>query len=464
MTATTSVLTAFVSWKIIPAALSLRSPAELETLNTRLAASYADIEQKVNERTAELTATNELLQQRGEQLQIALASAEAANQAKTDFLANMSHEIRTPMNAVIGLANILSYSSPITPKQKELIQTLQLSADSLLSLINDLLDIAKIESRNIHFEQIVFSVPEMVSEVISIMTVEAEAKKLLLRQIVECDCINERLFIGDPARIRQVLLNLCTNAIKFTEVGSIFIEVTRRPTPQEEIEELIFRVEDTGIGIPPDKLETIFYKFVQADSSINRKYGGTGLGLAITKTLTELMGGTITVTSEPGKGSIFTVRLPMRRQEKKSEHSIPSAEEHKTIQENNTSGQHVLLVEDTPGNVLVATTLLEMFGFTYDVANNGLEAVNLVKSAKHYDAIIMDLQMPVMNGDDATRNIRAFESENSLSKTPIIGMTAHALPHYRKDCLEAGMDDYISKPFDPEIFKEKLTSLIRSRI
>ena len=239
--------------------------------------------------------------------------ADRSNSAKTEFLANMSHEIRTPMNAVIGLAHVLALSTPLTPKQKECINVLKASGDSLLYLINDLLDISKIESGKIVLEHRAFHVSELIHEVISMMGTRAQEKGLDLVFINECNHITERPFMGDPARIKQIVTNLCSNAIKFTEHGKIKLMVECESTEIANIENLLISVHDEGVGIAFDKLDTIFEKFVQADSSINRKYGGTGLGLSITKTLTEIMGGTILVSSKLGEGSVFTVRLPLER-------------------------------------------------------------------------------------------------------------------------------------------------------
>ena len=233
--------------------------------------------------------------------------AEAASVAKSEFLANMSHEIRTPMNAVVGLSNILARSSPLTDRQKEFISTLQISAESLLDLINDLLDISRIEAYSVEFENIPFRLDELINGVSSMMKVRAEEKKIYFTYDATESLASA--YQGDPARLKQIILNLCSNAVKFTEHGGVTITTTRRKL-DEGREEISIHVKDTGIGIPQEKIKTVFDKFVQADSSINRKYGGTGLGLAITKTLTEAMGGRIDVESVAGKGSVFTLTLP----------------------------------------------------------------------------------------------------------------------------------------------------------
>ncbi len=381
-------------------------------------------------------------------------SAEQANLAKSEFLANMSHEIRTPMNAVIGLSTILSKSSPLTGRQRECIETLQLSADSLLALINDLLDISKIEARSVELEEVPFSIITLVNEIISMMNVKAMEKNLIFRAEHSCRCIEKRNLLGDPARIRQILVNLCSNALKFTERGSVVLEVTCDETEQANLEFIHISVTDTGIGIAPDKVETVFEKFIQADSSINRRYGGTGLGLAITKTLTELMGGTIRIESVVGQGSTFTVSLPlkteMRAEANKDDFSadFPSVPQPLPM-------VRILLAEDYPANVLVAKSFIEHFGYACDVATNGSEALTLFKTG-HYRTILMDVQMPFMNGLDATREIRAYEKTHALSAVRIIGMTAHALSGDEANCLEAGMDDYISKPFNPDDLEKKL--------
>ncbi len=395
-----------------------------------------------------------------EQLIEARNAAEAANLAKSEFLANMSHEIRTPMNAIIGLTNILALSQPLTPKQKEFLQTLQMSADSLLGLINDLLDIAKIEARTVELEQVPFSVTQIVQEVTSMMAMRVQEKGLVFTGVGTSQVTNAQNFIGDPTRLRQIVLNLCSNAVKFTEQGSVHVEIDCHPTADPHIENICIMVKDTGIGIAPDKLATIFEKFVQADTSINRKYGGTGLGLAITKTLVEIMGGSIQVESVLGQGSTFRVYIPLQRAEESdilgTNLSLPAMLDHSLKVE---MRPHVLLVEDYAANVLVATTFLEGFGYQCDVASNGIEAIEMARTGNYF-AILMDVQMHGMNGFEATSLIREYEKQQGLTPIPIIGMTAHALAGDRERCLSAGMSDYIAKPFNPDELKEKLEELL----
>ncbi len=378
--------------------------------------------------------------------------AEAANIAKSEFLANMSHEIRTPMNAVIGLANILAMSQPLSARQKEYIQTLQMSADSLLALINDLLDISKIEARSIELEHIPFNLKQLLNEVISMMSMRAKEKGLEFS--VLGDCSPDYVVVGDPTRLRQILLNLCSNAIKFTEKGGVYVSIDCHASGTQGVENVSIAVRDSGIGISPEHQESIFHKFIQADSSITRKYGGTGLGLAITKTLTEIMGGTIWLTSAVGKGSTFTVKLPMRvgGGEVQAEANVPFAAEAFTKQ-----SFRVLLVEDYAANVLVAGSYLEQFGYAYDVVDNGYDAVEKAKSGQ-YLAILMDVQMHGINGFETTRLIRAHEKSTGMPRVPILGMTAHALMGDRERCLEADMDDYLSKPYNPTELERKLAA------
>ncbi len=380
--------------------------------------------------------------------------AESANLAKSDFLANMSHEIRTPMNAVIGLSNILAMSQPLTAKQLDMIKTLQMSADSLLALINDLLDISKIEARTVSLEHIPFDLAQLIQEIISMMAMRSQEKGLTFT--VDDRSIRSRLFVGDPTRLRQILLNLCSNAVKFTETGGIDIQIGCEPAALPQIDKISITVRDTGIGIAGDKLNAIFQKFTQADSSINRKYGGTGLGLAITKMLTEIMGGSIRVDSVLGQGSAFTVTfewpVSLAAQMVKTtpvKVIADMAASHKP---------KVLLVEDYPANILVATAFLGSFGYDYDVANNGLEAIEFVKAGHHYVAILMDVQMHGLNGFEATQFIREYETQTGKPPAIIIGMTAHALAGDRARCIAAGMNDYIAKPFNPDELEDKLAN------
>jgi PAS domain S-box-containing protein len=387
-------------------------------------------------------------------LLISRDKAEAANIAKSEFLANMSHEIRTPINAVIGLSSILGMSQPLTDKQRQYVDTLQSSANSLLSLIDELLDFSRIEAQTVELEDVPFNLSTLARETVSMLTLGATQKGLDFSLDDRTD--HEAVYRGDPTRIKQIIVNLVGNAIKFTEKGSV--HMTLRPEACDRPDAACFSivVEDTGIGIAADKIETIFDKFVQADSSINRKYGGSGLGLAITKMFAGLMNGNVEVTSRLNEGSVFTVRLtlPLARFENKvATQGIHVVLPHPGI------GPRVLIVEDHDPNLLVVTTFLSAWGYEYDIARNGQQAV-MNAATRNYAAILMDVQMPEMDGLEATRRIRETEAKSGKPHSIIIGMTAHALPADRDRCVSAGMDDYIAKPFDPNRLKVLLTDKV----
>lgn len=369
--------------------------------------------------------------------------AEDANVAKTEFLANMSHEIRTPMNAIIGLSHVLARSQPLTEKQMQYISTLQLSADSLMTLINDLLDIARIEAGNVELNYAPFDLAALIAEVTTILAVRASEKGIGLTY--DTKGVAGKHFAGDAARLRQVILNLCSNAVKFTDTGFVRVTAERRSGG------VALTVQDTGIGIAPEKLGTIFDKFVQADTTINRRYGGTGLGLTIARTIVEAMGGAISVESEVGKGSVFHVVLPLHKAQ-----SPAAAADTSTPANLPANGKgRVLVVEDNDANILVAQTILEDAGYQVDVARNGIEAFERAR-ASGYVAVLMDVQMPGMNGFEATRLIREHERATHCAPVQIIGMTAHAFAGDRDQCLSAGMNDYLAKPVNPAALCEAL--------
>ena len=391
-------------------------------------------------------------------LEEARARAEEANLAKSEFLANMSHEIRTPMNAVIGIANILNAMPAETPKQKKLYETLQNSANALLGLIDDLLDVSKIEARSLELESTALRFDHLFEEIVSILSVRAGEKNLdLTCDLSGMDSADE-LFSGDPTRIRQIVMNLCSNAIKFTEQGSVAITAYTEVTADPAVKTITIEVRDTGVGIAPDKIPSIFHKFTQADSSINRKYGGTGLGLAISKNLVESMGGSLAVESTVGKGSLFRASFPLRLAQGEGA-AAPMSTTAAAVNPIQSSRSRILLVEDYPPNVMVAQIFLDQFGYDSDVAGNGAEAVELFKKGG-YDLILMDVQMHGMNGFEATKAIRAYEQQQNLRAVPIIGMTAHAIAGDREKCLAAGMNDYVSKPYEPADLQVKIANLI----
>lgn len=316
LTAVASVATAFIAWKIMPMALRLKSPQDLERLNAELRTAYAETERQVIERTRELNALNERLKIEATdkdtlnaQLQKALSAAEEANKAKSEFLANMSHEVRTPMNVIVGLSHVLQNTNITADKRTECLKTLQLSSQTLMDLLNDLLDISKLENRQVELEHVVFNLPKIVEEIIHIMAVRAKEKNLDI--VIEHDKSADENYIGDPLRLRQIIMNLLSNAIKFTDQGTITVHIKEVKNRRKGFTDINVDIIDTGIGIPVEKQKIIFSKFSQADTSITRKFGGTGLGLSICKSLVELMGGTISVESNIGQGSQFSFTIPL---------------------------------------------------------------------------------------------------------------------------------------------------------
>ena len=379
-----------------------------------------------------------------EDAQLATLVAEKANKSKSDFLANMSHEIRTPMNAIIGLTHIL-LTTKLDEKQKKCVDVLQSSADGLMVLINDLLDIDKIEAEAVELESGPFNMTALIERVISVMSVAAQEKGILLNVHYEAGLF--KTFIGDAGRIRQILLNLVGNAVKFTDKGSVSVSLANGGKGNGK-RHISISVADTGIGIASDKIDQVFDKFIQADPSITRRYGGTGLGLAISKSLAEQMGGSITVTSTAGVGSTFVLHLALPVQQSESASLLHEENIIYLDKGANTRNLPILLVEDYEPNILVATNLLENFGYRYEIAHNGQEALDKF-SPDQYSVILMDVQMPFMDGLQTTTRIRTTEKAQNTPRVPIIAMTAHALKGDRERCLQAGMDDYITKPFNP---------------
>lgn len=374
--------------------------------------------------------------------------AEMAAVAKSQFLSTMSHEIRTPMNAVIGFTHLLLQHDP-KPEQMEYLNILKFSAENLLVLINDILDFSKIEAGKIEFEEVDFNILSLLENIRSGVLQKANEKGILLKLKVGND-VNITV-VGDPTRLGQILTNLVSNAVKFTESGKVTISAAVAERSDDRVT-IDFRVEDTGIGIQPEKLENIFDSFTQATSDTTRKYGGSGLGLTITKRLLELQNSRIYVESEPGKGSAFYFSL-----------SFPISEKHLAEQSNGAPANHfslkgmkLLIVEDNNINVLLMKNFMRQWDVQYDLAENGLIALEKVKH-NDYDLVLMDLQMPEMDGYEATRHIRLLPGEK-YRRLPIIALTASAMMDIKDIAFTVGMNDYISKPFSPAELYAKVAS------
>ena len=400
-------------------ATNLRS----EELRAELRRTNRGLEAAIEERTGELRQARD--------------AAFRAAQVKSEFLANMSHEIRTPMNAVLGTVAMLMEAG-LAPDQRSLAETIERSGRDLLTIINDILDFSKLEAGKLRIEAIPFDLRETVEAVVSLLTAKAEAKQIRLRaKIAEG---TPQHVTGDPGRLRQVLTNLIDNALKFTEQGFVMVHVAPVPGP-DGISTVSFTIRDSGIGIPKDKLASIFEKFTQADTSTTRKFGGTGLGLTICRQLAELMGGAITATSEPGSGSTFALTIPFKQ---------PAAQVEPAASAASTPGRlsgKVLLAEDYPANQRIARWMLERLGLEVTLAEHGKQVLDQL-ARDRFDLILMDCQMPEMDGYDATRAIRT--SAAPYAGMPIVAMTAAALATDRDRCLAVGMNDYVSKPVQQE--------------
>jgi PAS domain S-box-containing protein len=389
--------------------------------------------------------------------------AEAASAAKGDFLAHMSHEIRTPLTAVSGIAEILSQDEEVQDSRHgKLIRTLRTSTETLKELINDILDFSKIESGELEMEYRHFMLSETFQQVISMMSLKSVEKNLDF--VFDYSGVENIEFYGDNMRLRQALINLIGNAIKFTENGRVHVRAYLENVQDSNV--LCIDIEDTGIGISDKSMAFIFDKFKQADSSVSRRYGGTGLGLPISKKLVELMGGVIRAKSKPGEGSTFTIILPFLSSGQDNSAEVRDIVKTQKINDRLRAAigeeKRILLVEDYEGNIVVLTYILGSLDIEYDVAKTGLEALHLWKE-KHYDLILMDVQMPEMDGLTATRTIRKMEEERGMENTPIIGLTAHALVADKQKCIDAGMNDYLSKPIVEADLKEAILRILEKQ-
>ena len=391
------------------------------------------------------------------QLAEALQAAQVANNSKTTFLSNMSHDIRTPMNAVLGYTTLLAKDAENPDKVREYTKKILTSGRHLLSLINDILDISKIESGKVVLNFGRFAFTDLVSTVEDIVRPMSEEKHQKFS--VEISGIEHKYFMGDDTRVNQILFNLLSNAVKYTpEGGNIWLRLIGLPQRTAQFEHIRIEVEDNGFGMAPAFLETIFDAFTRAENSTTNKVQGTGLGMAITKNIVELMGGTIQVFSEVDKGSLFRIELEFRISEEQAE----SKEECLTdINNSSLEGLHFLAAEDNEINAEILSEILEMEGADCVIVENGKLALERFKNsaAGEFDAVLMDVQMPVMNGYEATRAIRSLERRDAKT-IPIIAMTANAFAEDEKDALEAGMNVHVAKPIDIEVLKRAIKQCI----
>jgi signal transduction histidine kinase/AmiR/NasT family two-component response regulator len=411
----------------------------------------SELEMAVEERTRQLRLEQARIEQQNFEIERLLGEARQANRLKDEFLANMSHEIRTPMHGIIGMVDCV-LADEMPPEQKQSLETVHSCAKSLLSILNDILDFSKVEAGKLEIVPAPFRVADTIEDACSIFSNGAHSKGIELTWEIAND-VPEWLEC-DAGRIRQVLLNLVGNAIKFTHRGEVRISASAETATNSEWVDLHFTVSDTGIGIPEESRASIFEAFRQADGSTSRTYGGTGLGLTISSRLVELMGGKISVQSETGRGSAFRFWVKAQRTE-------PTAESPEQESEfAHSSSLRILLAEDNPVNQKVATALLSRRGHRVEVVGNGRLAVERSNTQK-FDLILMDLQMPEMDGWEATREIRQRDGELGV-RIPILALTAHAMGEAQQQCLAAGMDAVIVKPFDPAQFYAAIEKIVGS--
>lgn len=404
----------------------------------------------IRDQTNDMAARKELLE--------AKENAEYADRAKTEFLAMMSHEIRTPMNGIVGVLDLLT-KTILSERQEEFTQIIRSSSDTLLSIINQILDYSKLEAGQMELEEIEFDISEVLSEVTHLLKERAIRKDI--RMEVKSGVLPLPSLVGDPTRLRQVLYNLIGNAIKFTDEGVVLVEADVRGTNESGGHLLTFSVKDTGVGIDEKALENLFSPFYQADTSITRRFGGTGLGLSIVSKIVHLMQGELAVDSKVGQGSTFSFTIPLREagiSDKRREKQVkqPLKEVRMTQNADDTPPMRILIAEDNQVNRLVIVGILERFAHDLTIVEDGKQAVQAVREKAGemaegkmpFDLILMDVQMPVIDGESATRLIRAMDGPSA--QIPIVALTAHAMAGDRERYLQCGMDEYVSKPINPE--------------